>query len=118
MAGSGLIEILELVYANNAVSHMMTGKAVETVVRGHSPIDASLNVILATMAYKGNLEESTDITGNVTHVSTREPGTGNLQHCQMNKPGLLFDGLIFGTISVYDVNNDIVLMKFDEEIKR
>lgn len=46
MAGSGLQEVLELVYAKNAVGHMLTGKAVARAVRGHFLVDAALNTLL------------------------------------------------------------------------
>ena len=35
MAGSGLSETLEIVYAKNSVDHMMSGKAVSRAIRGH-----------------------------------------------------------------------------------
>ena len=34
MSGSGLRNVLELVYADNAVGHMLSGKAVARAVRG------------------------------------------------------------------------------------
>ena len=43
MAGSGLQEVLELVFAKNAVGHMLTGKAVARAARGHFLVDAALN---------------------------------------------------------------------------
>ena len=51
MAGSGLQELLEVVYASNTVSHMLTGKAVSRAVRGHILVDAALNTILVAHAY-------------------------------------------------------------------
>lgn len=41
MAGSGLQEVLKLVYAKNAVGHMLTGKAVARAIRGHFLVDAA-----------------------------------------------------------------------------
>lgn len=35
MAGSGLKEVLELLYVTNAVGHMLSGKALARAVRGH-----------------------------------------------------------------------------------
>ena len=35
MAESGLKELLEMIYASNAVDHMLSGKAVSRAVRGH-----------------------------------------------------------------------------------
>ena len=43
MAGSGLKDLLDLIYAPNAVEYMLSGKAVSRAVRGHLVIDAALN---------------------------------------------------------------------------
>ena len=45
-AESELKEILEMIYASNAVDHMLSGKAVLRAVRGHLIIDAALNALL------------------------------------------------------------------------
>ena len=46
MAGSGLKEILELIYASGAVDHIMTGKAVARAVRANLIVDAALNALV------------------------------------------------------------------------
>lgn len=46
MAGSGLDQLLELIYAPKAVEQILTGKAVSRAVRAHSIIDAVLNALL------------------------------------------------------------------------
>ena len=46
MAGSGLQEALELVFAPNAVIHILSGKAYDRAVRGHLLVDAALNALL------------------------------------------------------------------------
>ena len=51
MADSGLQELLEIAYASNTVSHMLTGKAVSRAVRGHLLVDAALNTILVADTY-------------------------------------------------------------------
>lgn len=51
MAGSGLEELLGRVYAENAVKHMLTGKAVARAIRGHLLVDAALNTMLIANAY-------------------------------------------------------------------
>ncbi len=43
---SGLQHILELVYAPNAVVHMLTGKSAARAVRAHLLVDAALNGLL------------------------------------------------------------------------
>ncbi len=35
MAGSGLNELLEVVYVSNSVTHIISGKALSRAVRGH-----------------------------------------------------------------------------------
>jgi 5'-3' exonuclease len=46
MSGSGLREILELIYAPNAVSHMLSGKAVSRAVRAMMLLDTALQCML------------------------------------------------------------------------
>ncbi len=50
MSASGLQHILELVYAPNAVVHMLTGKAIARAVRAHLLVDAALNGLLLANA--------------------------------------------------------------------
>ena len=50
MAGSGLQEVLELVYADNAMVHMMTGKAIAQAVRAHLLVDGVLNAMIVSHA--------------------------------------------------------------------
>ncbi|WAR15643.1 LOW QUALITY PROTEIN: hypothetical protein MAR_005748 [Mya arenaria] len=50
MAGSGLQEVMELIYATNAVGHMMTGKAISRAVRAHLLVDGVLNAMIASDA--------------------------------------------------------------------
>ena len=51
MEGSGLKEMLELVYGENTVKHIFSGKAVARAVRAHELVNASLNISLLCMAY-------------------------------------------------------------------
>ena len=50
MAESGLKELLELLYASNAVAHILTGKAISRSVRGLFLVDAALNALLYASA--------------------------------------------------------------------
>lgn len=43
MNGSGLTDILEFVYEENAVKHMLTGKSVQRAFRGHLLVENCLN---------------------------------------------------------------------------
>ena len=48
MAGLGLHELLETIYANNAVTHMLIGKAVQRAFRGLLLEDSALSVIVVS----------------------------------------------------------------------
>ena len=59
VSGSGIEELLELVYATNSFGHMMSGKAFARAVRGHFLVDSCLNNILINRIVKdGNNPES------------------------------------------------------------
>ena len=45
-AGSGLQQLLEVVFAQNSVTHMLTGKAIARAVRGYFLADAVLKAEL------------------------------------------------------------------------
>ena len=50
MAESGLKELLELIYAPNAVEHILTSKAIARAVRAHLLVDAVLNTLILSKA--------------------------------------------------------------------
>ena len=55
MKGSGLEDLSE-VYAENSVTHMVSGKAVARAIRGHLLVESSLMSLLPDM-----IKEKTDI---------------------------------------------------------
>ena len=63
MIGSGIEELLEMVYATNSVGHMMSGKAFARAIRGHFVVDSCLNNILINKIVKeeNNLEDLENI---------------------------------------------------------
>ncbi|CAC5372507.1 unnamed protein product [Mytilus coruscus] len=64
MAGSGLHEVLETVYASNAVNHMLSGKAVSRAVRGFMMVENALHILLMKESFRVSLPSAheTDIT--------------------------------------------------------
>lgn len=46
MAGAGLQEVLETLYASQAVNHMLSGKAVERALRGHLLVEKALYALI------------------------------------------------------------------------
>ena len=57
MAGSGLHEVLDLIYASKAVDHILSGKAIARAVRAHLLVDAALNTLLASKAFNVDLAQ-------------------------------------------------------------
>ena len=55
MEASGLKEVLELIYAENAVTQMLSGKAYARAIRGHFLVDTALSSIVLGRAYGVNL---------------------------------------------------------------
>jgi len=51
MSGSGLQDVLQSIYAPNAVTHMLTGKAVSRAIRGHFLVDTALHTLLLNKVY-------------------------------------------------------------------
>ena len=68
MMGSGLQKLLETVYAPNAVTHMLTGKAVARAVRGHFLIDTALHAILLSRIFNITLPEQSNRQTETTEV--------------------------------------------------
>ncbi len=54
MKGTGLQRILEVVYGENTVVHMMTGKSVQRSFRGHLLVDKCLNYMIVSDMVKLN----------------------------------------------------------------
>lgn len=52
MSGSGLQEILEIVYASNTVPHMLNGKVVARAIRGHMIVDTAIHALLMSKIFK------------------------------------------------------------------
>ena len=55
MSGSGLQELLEVVYSHNTVTHILSGKAVGRAVRGHLLVDSALNAMVAAKTFNTSL---------------------------------------------------------------
>ena len=65
MGGSGLQELLEVIYADTAVSHILTGKAISRAIRGHILVEAVLYAIILSKIYRVPLpfKENNDARG-------------------------------------------------------
>ena len=57
MKGSGLEDLLSVVYVENSVMHMLSGKAVSTEIQGHLIVESSLMPLLLEMVKeKANID--------------------------------------------------------------
>ena len=81
MRGSGLQESLELIYADNVVPHILTGKAISRAVRGHQLVETALNAILLSKACDVPLptdadreQDAADTKGEAPEAQQRDRG--------------------------------------------
>ena len=56
IAETGLAQVLEVVYAENAVKHILSGKAISRAIRGHLMVHAALSTMLTANAYNLTLQ--------------------------------------------------------------
>eukprot|EP00745_Piridium_sociabile_P023062 TRINITY_DN35931_c2_g2_i7.p1 TRINITY_DN35931_c2_g2~~TRINITY_DN35931_c2_g2_i7.p1 ORF type:complete len:567 (+),score=112.84 TRINITY_DN35931_c2_g2_i7:122-1822(+) len=81
MAGSGLEQVLEVVFAPNSVTHMLSGKSVSRAVRGHFLVDAVLNALVLSIAFNTPLN-TCDLEGAEGIVNDEDPSISQEQQDQ------------------------------------
>ena len=89
MKGSGIEDLLKLIYATNTVDHILSGKVVSRAVRGHFIADASLHSLLAAKVFDVTLPaetteldismESEDASTTRTHDATNDAESANTE---------------------------------------
>ena len=60
MENSGLTNVLEQIYGENTVQHMLTGKAYSRALRGHLIVDTALNTLIVDVL-KLTVDSSTEL---------------------------------------------------------
>ena len=60
MVGTGLQELLEVIFAGNTVAHILSGKAVACAIRGHLLLDSVLHTLLLCNLFETKLSLSSD----------------------------------------------------------
>ncbi len=104
MSASGLQQILELVYAPNAVIHILTGKAIARAVRGHLLVDAALNGLLLTNALGVPLpSQSNSEEGEAGECISDETAAIAKRSKDLDEACVLYENLMEETISVDEV---------------
>ena len=116
MSGSGLHVLLEIISANNAVTHMLTGKAVQREFRGLILVDPALSANLVSDEFNVKApciapaqditemedESSTALPDRIVHEaeSTRSGDTGETTPTDLEAVGNLFDEVLTGKVTV------------------
>ena len=75
MTCSVLQDVLETIYAPNAVTHMMSGKAVQRATRGHMLIENALTVLLLEKGIDQRKIDSSQVGSTVSHDIFTEDAT-------------------------------------------
>ena len=115
MAGSGLQELFELMYAPNAVVHMLAGKALARAVRAHLIIESALNALLLSDAMNINLfSTSEDEAESSLEVVATDLCSRN---SDLQEAFILYETLMNNSLSVHQVCQTEVIQKLKESLK-
>ena len=120
MAASGLQELLELIYAPNAVVHMLSGKAIARAVRGHFIVDSALNALILASIFYVPIPGVSEMTNNepeeVTEaMQTYEGSTGKTD--LLEEVSVLYEKLLQGSMSAAHVCQDNIMIKIDNALQ-
>ena len=107
MDSSGLQEMLESIYAPNAVVHMLSGKAIARAVRGHFIVDAALNALLLHSGFNAPLP-CQPIEADV-EIATKNH--------DVDEALTLYEKLMAGEISAEEVCSSKVLERIKDNLK-
>ena len=113
MSGSGLVSILETVYAATAVTHMMTGKAIARAVRGHFLVDTALTALIISNIY-GIPTPTIDMTMNNIEPESNADSAQDREESvtysdEITESVNLLDSFVNGETSLKDIENSKAL---------
>jgi 5'-3' exonuclease len=100
MRGTGLQDILEVIFAGNTVTHILTGHAVARAIRGHLLVDSVLHTLLVSSLLGIKLSLSND---NVP--------------LELETIGNLYDDLLSGEITLSDVESSLYLQDLQQKLE-
>ncbi len=98
MSGSGLKEVLQVAYADNAVTHMLSGKAIARAIRGHLLVYAALCAMIASHALGIPLPSNAIVEPSEDMSQANQAETRN--HNELEIASDMLQGLLHG--EVYD----------------
>ncbi|VDI39229.1 Hypothetical predicted protein [Mytilus galloprovincialis] len=108
MRSSGLQEILELIYAPNAVTHMLSGKAVARAIRGHMLVDTAIHSLLVSKIFNFDFPADENEEGNIND------SVDDI----LSKAADVYTELLEGTLSISSACDSAVLQSINETIHR
>ena len=117
MAGSGLQELLETIYANNTVTHMLTGKAVQRAFRRLRLVDAALNAMIVSDEFNLKapcLAPAHDITEMEYEGSTALPYE-IVHEAEMTGPGETVETTLTDLEAVGNLHDEVLTGKVSVE---
>ena len=119
MDSSGLQEMLESIYAPNAVVHILSGKAIARAVRAHFIVDAALNALIlrrvlnAPLPCQPETPESND--DNDPHIP-ETADVGNSQY--LDEAHTFYEKLMSGDICAEEAYSSNVLENIKDSLKK
>ena len=114
-----------MIYAPNAVKHILTGKAIARAVRAHLLVDAAVNTLIVSKALKvpiPGVQDKSDDPSSVENEShdheadvspNAQPSEDGRQNCYLQEARSLFDELMNKRKSAEEVSAADVLTRID-----
>ncbi|CAG2195139.1 unnamed protein product [Mytilus edulis] len=106
MSNTGLKEMLELIYAPNAVTHILSGKAVARAFRGHMLVDTALYCLLIADIF------------NIDVSKLLEEPNSTLETTEMKEIDELYSQLSSGELSASEAGESDVLKNLEATVHR
>ena len=121
MAGYDLKELLEVIYASNAVDTMLTVKPISRAVHDLMLVDAALNTMLIAMTYDSPLPgtDALDRPHDGTHGATNDPPDSTaVSNGDLEEAASLFGNLTSLDKTIEEVCSADVLCRIKHMIER
>ena len=117
MSGSGLKEVLQVAYAENAVTHMLSGKAISRAIRGHLLVYAALYALITSHALGVPLPSDAIIQPTESMSQANDAGMHN--HNEMEIASDILQGLLHAdTNSEMPLEQHACLKKIDQLLEQ
>ena len=126
MASSGLQEMLELIYAPNAVVHMLSGKAIiAQAIHAHFIVDAALNALMLKSVFNAPLPDKSDGNENedpdMAEIAARPPDEQSAdvgKNLDLDEACTLYMKLMPGEICAEEVCMSDVLKRIKDSLQK